>query len=134
MILILPYPDSRLLPNRRGQNRKGHWAAHGEVTAIARNAAKMIGLDVKNTYQAWRPGRYLQPLSRCRLSITWYPKNLQVADYDSMLIACKPFIDGLRDAGLLVNDSPRQIKGVTLSYGAPDKENPRTEIEITEAR
>jgi len=131
VIFILPYPDSRLLPNQGSRNRKGHWAAHAEVVAVARNAAKMIAKNDINLHLY--PGRYFRAFKTCRLWVTWYPKNKRMADYDSQFMACKPFIDGLVDAGVLLKDSPAVIKGVVLAYGLPDKYDPRTEIEIKSA-
>ena len=52
-------------------------------------------------------------------------------DDDNATGACKPLLDGMRDAGLIRNDSPTWMR-LEVSQKR-DNKNPRTEIEIEEA-
>jgi hypothetical protein len=121
--LILPYPDSTLLPNRKIQGY-----VKREATRQARKAAKMIGLDLLNSHIP--ESCYLNTANCCSMTIIWYPKTKKIADADSLLRASKPFFDGIVDAGILPNDSWDVIVERTLRRGKPDKDNPRIEIEI----
>lgn len=132
MLIVLPFPDSRLLPN----HKLDRWTK-AEATREARYASKMMSADYLNQQEiTWRhdPARFYYefPKDECRLSITWYPPTRKVADWDSMARATKPIIDGLVDAGILAGDGWDVIKGVCVQLGPPDKANPRTEIEIVE--
>lgn len=74
-----------------------------------------------------RPER---PVSKCRLTLTYFFKRRVRHDpnnYDGQFIT-----DGLVKAGILADDSFACIELVLR--GDYDKDNPRTEIEITEAK
>lgn len=128
LLLVLPYPDSRLLPNR-----KGHWATKAEATRLSRGASCVMA--AKQVREMWPddPAKYTyyaQNIDACHMTITWYPKQHRYPDFDSLLRATKPIIDGLVDAHVLADDSHKVIRRMVLSRGKPDKKNPRTEVLI----
>ena len=124
MKLIFPYPPKELLPNK-----KASWQQLMAVTRGTREDCYFHALEQKD---------YIKvplPLKQVELVITWYPPDKRrMADFDSQFRCTKPILDSLVDAKILQDDSPAVIKSVTLRYGEPDKQNPRTEIEIKEVK
>jgi crossover junction endodeoxyribonuclease RusA len=102
--IILPFPDSRLSPNRRHQHRYVT-----DVRNIARNAGyfaiKEAGVSV--------PDR--TPL---HLYLTFCPPNNIRRDMDNLLASSKPAIDGMFQA-LGVDDS--NTRRITIERGKPVK-------------
>jgi Holliday junction resolvase RusA-like endonuclease len=117
--LTLPYPPSELLPNKKS-NR---WQK-AEVTKQCRSD----GFNL--LYNEWKTNHPL--LRSVNMVITFVPPNYRYADWDSLFRAFKPYLDSIVDIGILYDDSPKVIKQVTLKMGKPDKENPRTEVDISE--
>ena len=125
--LVLPYPPSELLPNRKTDR----WTK-AKVTRASRQEAALIAFDYLN--QIGRGRRIALPcplIGRCSMTITWYPRTQKIADCDSLMRASKPFFDGLKDGWIIKDDSWDVIVERTLRRGPPDKDNPRTEIIIT---
>lgn len=72
---------------------------------------------------------YPEPFSRpVHITITSY-KPPQPLDADN--VPAKLYVDALRAAGVLVNDNPKYVDGVT-TYGRVDRDYPRIEITIEE--
>lgn len=127
MKLILPWPDSRLLPNRK----LDRWTK-AQATRESRQTAWAIATDFKHGISDSCPRQDRGTVSACELAFTWYPRNGKVPDWVSLARATKPLEDGLVDAGILLDDDWKCVRGVYLRLGPPDKDNPRTEIEIQE--
>lgn len=72
-----------------------------------------------------RPARIVKPVE---IVITAYFKGRQ---FDPCNVPAKIYIDGLVQAGLLVNDTPRYVDSVT-TRSRKDKDRPRVEIVIRE--
>ena len=120
MKLTFPYPPKELLPNR-----KASWQQLMAVTGGTREDCYYHALEQKEHIKAQFP------LKQVELEITWYPPDKRrIADFDSIFRATKPILDSLVDAKIIKDDSPKIIRGVKLSYGKVDKDNPRTEIDI----
>ena len=117
--LKFPYPDSVLFPNR-----KSSWQSKMLATRKARWDAYLLGVA--------QGGRKDEPLDNVTLEIIWHPSSKKIPDYDSLLRATSPIINGgLINARFLKDDSPKVIKKVTLSIGDISKE-PYTEVIINE--
>jgi len=117
--LILPYPPSELLPNK-----KSSWRTKMRVS---RNFKQLcLALLVEQDYYM----SYLYMDCQVTLDITFIPPSKKMADYDSLFRALKPGIDAIVDASIIKDDSPKYIKKVTLQMGKPDKEHPHTEVII----
>jgi Holliday junction resolvase RusA-like endonuclease len=62
------------------------------------------------------------------VDIQWGMPDKRCRDWDNLIAACKPFIDGLVKAGVLRDDS---IRDYQPSYGWFESlKNPRTEIRV----
>jgi crossover junction endodeoxyribonuclease RusA len=115
MTLTLPWPDSRLLPNR-----KLHWAIKGRASRQARWIAWAEAF--KKTHPR---------IKSCTAVVTFHPPDKRRRDLDNLLRACKPYWDGMVDAGLLVDDSC--IREISVRMAEPSKDS-RVEIELTEVK
>ena len=118
MVLVLPFPDSRLLPNQ-----KLHWA----IKYQSAQAAKTMAFIEASRF------RQKTPLPSVSVKVTWFPPDNRRRDEDNYTRATKHYMDGIVQAGLIEDDNHRVIKDVKRGFGPPDKGNPRTEIEIKEA-
>ncbi|HLH24819.1 MAG TPA: hypothetical protein VK066_20040 [Chloroflexota bacterium] len=76
----------------------------------------------------WRARAYVEarlaripPLARVRLSAVFTRRALNVADPDGDMARLKPLADGLRDAGVIHNDTRRFVEWgpVTEEHGRP---------------
>ena len=114
IVVTLPFPDSRLNPNR---SKGAHWAATSALRKAARNSA------------AWATkGAMLQRLlekqppldlgsAAVSLTITFVQPDRRARDRDNLLAACKPALDGVADA-LEINDSQFDPITIRREYGA----------------
>lgn len=116
--LTLPFPDSRLLPNR-----KAHWATKAKATAEARTTAWGIGIDYR-----FNQTPIPETMKRCTAKVTFYPPDKRRRDLDNLLRAMKPFWDGLVDAQLIEDDSC--ISEISVRLEQPG--DPKTVIELEE--
>jgi hypothetical protein len=73
-----------------------------------------------------RPARMVKPVE---IVVTAFFKGRQ---FDPCNVPAKIYIDGLVQAGLLVDDTPRYVDSVT-TRSRKDKDRPRVEILIREA-
>jgi crossover junction endodeoxyribonuclease RusA len=93
MKLELPWPASCLSPNARS-----HWRKVAEAKKSARTLAKYVALDAINR-AAWPKN-----VTAATAEITFITKDERKRDGDNHLAMCKAFIDGMADAGVIVND------------------------------
>lgn len=64
------------------------------------------------------------------ITITWITKNLK-RDPDNVMAGQKFILDGLKNAGVIQNDTRKWISGINHRFGL-DRKNPRVEVEIEE--
>lgn len=72
----------------------------------------------------------LQPVTEypVRVRFTWYSKNAK-KDIDNIAFAKKFILDGLVEAGILMNDSRKFVVGFTDDFEI-DTHKPRVEVEV----
>lgn len=97
---------------------KKHWAAYRDKKA---EWTWSVCMQVKQQ----KPPKAPTP---ARISFQWFVPNKR-KDPDNIAFAKKYILDGLVSAGVLENDSHKQIHGFSDSF-CVDKENPRVEINI----
>ena len=73
-----------------------------------------------------RPKR---PMEQAKVTITYFFPDMKRRDPDNY--CGKMILDGLTAAGIIVDDDFGHID-LTIRRGGVDRENPRTEVEITE--
>jgi len=94
------------LPNA---TRRQHWHERSDDAARWRNDARLVAL------QALREHPYPQdfPLRKATLEIVAVGVR---ADPDACVAACKPVLDGIVDAGVMVDDSWRTLGSLTVRH------------------
>lgn len=113
--LVIPIPDSHT-----GGNARGHWAT---VYRARRDTL------VNAYYAVVQEGCLMALWSPVDIVIDWYGWNR--VDRDNALSRVKPAIDGLVEAGLIPDDSPQHIQGITVRHVEIDRKEPRVELTIT---
>ena len=112
MILIFPcLPPSELFPNRL---RSLHWSVRSRVEAEARYEGKVVGLQAK-------PGNWVAP-QHAVISYEFHWKDKRKRDPESLVAAAKPFIDGLVDAGILIDDDFYHLSIGSVEYKPGENE------------
>lgn len=102
--IILPFPDSRLSPNKRADRR---WLTG------ARSIARATGF-----YAIKEAGVTVPDRTPLHLYLTFSPPDNRRRDMDNLLAASKPTIDGMFDA-LGIDDSNTRM--ITICRGKPIK-------------
>lgn len=106
LIVTIPMePNNKLFPNAIG--RGGHWGTRSKTHAECRQTAR---------YAAMASGMHIEPFAGpVALTIhAGYGYKRVKPDLDATISACKPFIDGLVDAGILVDDD--QVQKITATH------------------
>lgn len=78
-----------------GPNARPNYHARARVTRYWRECAAVYA---RHVYQ-------VPPLPRVRLSAVFFRRTIGVADEDNDRARLKPLVDGLRDAGVIPNDT-----------------------------
>ena len=91
-------PDPGLSPNRL---RSLHWTKRSELMKIAREE---VGWLAK---AQWKDEK---PMMKARISYEFLIKDRRKRDADNLLAACKPFTDGLIDAGVIFYDDMEHLE------------------------
>lgn len=115
LTITIPWPSSKLDPNKRH-----HWRAKLKPKAEARRAAWAECVR--------HPGHHLQ-LETARVDVVAYHKTKTFRDPQNIIALLKHSIDGIEDAGVIVNDNG-------LAWGVVDRRkdaaNPRVVLTITD--
>ncbi|MAH46901.1 hypothetical protein CMI37_13810 [Candidatus Pacearchaeota archaeon] len=116
----LPYPE--LYPNAL---RRLHWRQRAEISKQARQEAYYVASGDIRQYLRGRP------IKRAEVEIQFISKIYRTRDIDGLLSACKAWLDGLVDAGVLVNDDGWHIVKLTGTLTKGEEDN--TIITVREA-
>ena len=110
-IVLEHLPDARLNPNRL---RSEHWTARHRAT---QEAKAEIGWLAK---AQWHND---EPMMIVRISYEFHVKDKRRRDLDNLIGACKAYVDGLIDVGVLFYDDARhlEIGGARLVEDDTDK-------------
>lgn len=119
----LPY--SELYPN---ELRRGHWGKRSDVQGIAREEAYLLGL------QEWKRQ---QPMELCEVEYHFVLPTKRRRDPDGLISAAKAWMDGAKDAGIIVDDDIFMMDGVghikrVIITGEYLKNQEKTVITFTE--
>ena len=110
-------PDPDLSPNKRL-----HYMALYKAKAAAKQEAAALVMA---------QGKPPRPYERAHITITWVAKDKRRRDTDNLFSSMKAYIDGLVEAGLLVDDDAMRVS-YTLRYERGTRNN--TIIEVEELR
>lgn len=85
------------------ERRESRWSRH-EATRAWRDAAKILGLNARH-----------QPFTvPVHITIEPFHARGPMTDTGNIYPSAKAFIDGLRDAGLIADDTGAQVAGITM--------------------
>ncbi len=102
--LTLPVPSPMLSPNARP-----HYMAKAKVTKQHRQAAALVAMGALNRNEPrWK---------RASVQLAWTFPDKRKRDQDNLLARCKAYFDGLRDAGLIDDDSGLTHLPMTIEKG-----------------
>jgi Holliday junction resolvase RusA-like endonuclease len=107
-------PDSDLSPNKRLHHMQLYRAKRD-----AKDEAMALVLE------QGRPGT---PYEAAHITITWVAKDKRRRDVDNLFASMKASIDGLVEAGLLVDDDARHVS-YTLRYELGEANNTVIDVE-----
>ena len=97
IVLIIPHlPYPELNPNSRV-----HWSERNKWSKIARDEVGWLSKE------QWHDD---QPMMKARISYEFMLKGKRTRDLDNLLAACKPFTDGLTDAGVIFYDDAKHLE------------------------
>jgi len=110
IIVSLPFPDSRLFPNRSNGH---HWSVRGKASKESREFARLASISLirADSSSLNLKDKYLP------LRLTFYPPDRRWRDTDNLHSACKPYQDGIADAIKQVLDksfNDRKFRPVTI--------------------
>ena len=117
-IILNHLPPPQLNPNKL---RQLHWSERSKVSLEARQE---VGWLAK---AQWGNDK---PMARARISYEFLIKDRRKRDTDNLLAACKPFTDGLIDAGIILSDDIEHLEYELVRAVYSDKD--QTSITITE--
>lgn len=115
----LPFPASALLPNRA--HRKGGMAARRFAASQARCWGMLAALEARQAHP-----RAAFPFTEVALLYRFSHPRQSAPDLDNLIAACKPYLDGLVQAGILADDGPRIVQRIEAEY----RFGAETEMEI----
>ena len=104
-----------------------HYLTAATYTRAAREDAHMLALEA---IQQRKPPDWTLPLSRAVLVVSQYYANRPL-DFDGLAMKAAPSIDGLVDAGVIEDDSPKCIAAYFLEHHkVPKRVENRIEISV----
>lgn len=99
------------IPPRPNATRRRDWHKNAEEGAEWRRTAYLSGLDV-----ARRSG-FVDELPFLRADVEYeFLLERAAGDLDNLVAASKPILDGIRDAGIIVDDSIRVVSRLTSTW------------------
>lgn len=117
--IVFPLPDRALSPNARV-----HWAKKAKLAKHLRTASHYLTTAAIAMYGYPSQPNWKQATYKAR----FYFQTARTRDADNAIASLKSALDGVADAGLIINDSglwPERPEFYT------DKSNPRVEITFT---
>lgn len=115
--ITLPLPDGRM-----SGHAKGGWRNKAALTKTMRYQACVMAMATgKIPKEAWAPAR---------IDYAFFLASDRRTDEANLIQRCKPYVDGICDSGIILDDNWRVLKtgGVAVDI---DRDNPRVEITIT---
>lgn len=105
----IPWPGKYNDPN----SRPPHWSIKSREVREARSRAHLACLQAGDCGQLWK---------RARVFVTAYHKTKRFRDPQNIIAMLKATVDGVEDAGVLLDDTGLEWGPVTR---LKDKDNPR---------
>lgn len=117
MVIVIPGELPAL--NEIIEAAKSHY---GKYSNMKKDYTEIVG------YSALKERRIEKPIE---VYIKWFTKDVK-KDPDNVAAGVKFILDGLKESGVIVNDTRKYIKRIVHDFPEPDKKNPRVEVELKE--
>lgn len=101
------------IPDAVNETRRRHWSSSAAKTAKWRDDARLLGLEAVQTSGIKVPFLYGDA------EITFLLDAAR-GDLDNLLASSKPLVDGIRDAGVIRDDSVRMLPRISLGWQRSD--------------
>lgn len=118
--ITLPLPGARL-----HAHAKGHWRAKASATSAARSLALSVARVKSLSPSCRRPG------GRKQIDYLFFVPDRRRRDEANLVQSCKPYIDGLVDAGVLERDDWEYLHTRSIVVEV-DRVDPRVELIISD--
>lgn len=102
-------------------NQRLHWALKARETSGLRNAAATLCR-----------AKPVPPLEFCTFQLTYQPGTNRRRDVDSLVPTSKACLDGLRDAGVVLDDSPDYVNHLMPRIAPVVRHSPALWFTITD--
>ena len=107
VIAVTPNPDLS-----KNAVKASHWRNTAKHTRESREIAKWLAFEQTSE---WPANAWKLPLEQAEVMVCQYYANTPL-DYDGLAMKAAPAIDGIVDAGLIADDSPKCIKKYELRH------------------
>lgn len=121
--LTLPWPSEKLNPNRA---KSLHWGMKGRAVSMYRDTCCIIALNAKNR------GRLAPFAPPVLATVTFYVTDKRRRDIDNLDAMLKPLWDGIVDAGVLADDSAKELRHGESKLVLDRGGEKRVEVTLTE--
>jgi len=101
-------------------NARMHWRAKAKHNRQWREVARIMASRQKPP----------QPWPRVKLELTRY--SSAPCDQDNNIASLKPVIDGIRDAGIMVDDNPNCVESITARWETAKQNEGRVRVRVIE--
>lgn len=115
-VIALPFTTPPLSLNDRG-----HWATK----------ARMVR-DVRDTVHTLAQVTKIPAYGRILVELHYVPRDNRRRDADNLVATLKPCIDGLVDAGVVLDDSPQYVTWMPPIIDPADSNNPHLYLIVKE--
>lgn len=95
-------------------NARRHWREVAADNAMWKETARLVGIDAITRFHR-RHGLKWRTLDRAALSVTFTIPDRRRHDFDNLVSALKPLLDGLVAAGVVADDSTDHIVDLNVS-------------------
>jgi crossover junction endodeoxyribonuclease RusA len=118
ILITMPIPDRVLSPNSRA-----HWATRAKAVKAQRQLAYLLTRSAGGAGLKW---------PQCVAKVDFYWPCRRDRDIDNANATLKAAFDGMREAGLFVDDNSSVLSHEPTEFHI-DAENPRVEIRVRKA-
>ncbi len=122
---------TQLPPASSSPNWRGHWAERYQAARVYHDTVFYSCVDVIN--RAFREGKLAftdLPFKKVKLSLTFIFPQRRRRDRDNLIARFKPGLDGIVQAGLVVDDDAEHLEISNVDIVVDPKRAPLTVIDL----
>jgi hypothetical protein len=100
-VIKVTFPELPYVELRANFHRTNFWFTRMEITKIAREEAFLLGKQQVHL---------TKPIDRCEIEEVFTVPARRRMDVENLMGACKPWVDGLVDSGIIVDDGWEHVR------------------------